>query len=159
MTVFKKYKINEFITLKLEEDLEKEGFPKITNIYIDGKKFLKCKHLLFIDPLKNDKHWKIRSIDEAQEELNKSDVREFGEKELHISPEQEFWGHCSNLQAWVENKYDTKLLHSNLAFPLLKQLTEIGDPLAKRKFKEEIAKRFQFGTDKVRQCTYQLKIT
>ncbi|MHA1151040.1 MAG: leucine-rich repeat domain-containing protein, partial [Promethearchaeota archaeon] len=40
-----------------------------------------------------------------------------------------------------ENNYDTRLLHSNLAFPLLRQLTEAGDPQAKRVFKEEIAKR------------------
>lgn len=37
--------------------------------------------------------------------------------------------------------YDTKLLHRNIAFPLLKKLTDVGDPLAKKVFKEEIAKR------------------
>ncbi len=46
-----------------------------------------------------------------------------------------------NLQSWYENNYDTRLLHSNLAFPLLKKLTDIGDPLTKQVFKEEIAKR------------------
>ena len=59
-----------------------------------------------------------------------------------IYPETEFWGHCSNLQVWVENDYNTRLLHRNLAFPLLKRLTELGDPKAKRVFKEEIAQRF-----------------
>ena len=64
---------------------------------------------------------------------------------IEIPPETEFWAHCSNLQVWYENKYDTCLLHSELAFPLLKRLEEVGDLLAKRRFKEEIAKRFEDG--------------
>lgn len=48
----------------------------------------------------------------------------------------------SNLQVWVECEYDTRLLHRNIAFPLLEKLTEAGDPLAKKRFKEEIAKRY-----------------
>ncbi len=63
----------------------------------------------------------------------------------NIPPETEFWAHCSNLQAWVENNYDTCILHSNLAFPLLKMLSEEGDPKAKKVFKEEIAKRISNG--------------
>ncbi|MHA1252089.1 MAG: leucine-rich repeat domain-containing protein [Candidatus Helarchaeota archaeon] len=62
-----------------------------------------------------------------------------------ITPEVEFWAHCSNLQVWYEHNYDTRLLHSNLSFPLLKALSEAGDKLAKRAYKEEIAKRFIAG--------------
>jgi len=47
----------------------------------------------------------------------------------------------------VENNYDTRLLHSNLAFPLLKKLSDVGDALAKKVFKEEIGKRFQAGNE------------
>ena len=65
--------------------------------------------------------------------------------QYHIPPETEFWGHCSNLQIWNENGYNSKLLHRNLAFPLLKKLTEVGDPLAIKVFKEEIAKRIDTG--------------
>ena len=42
--------------------------------------------------------------------------------------------------AWFENKYNPRLLHSNLAFPLLKQLTDVGDPLASEVFKVELIK-------------------
>jgi hypothetical protein len=42
---------------------------------------------------------------------------------------------------WAENGYDTRILHRNLAFPLLKRLSEVGDPMAKRVFSEEIAIR------------------
>ena len=66
-----------------------------------------------------------------------------------ISPDQEFWGHCSNLQMWHEHNYDTRLLHSNLSFPLLRKLADVGDPQAMRVFKEEIAKRFESGVPSV----------
>lgn len=62
-----------------------------------------------------------------------------------IPPEVEFWGHCSNLQIWTEYDYDARLLHSNLAFPLLRELTKFGDPQAKKVFKDEIFKRFSSG--------------
>ncbi|KKK63203.1 hypothetical protein LCGC14_2996640, partial [marine sediment metagenome] len=62
-----------------------------------------------------------------------------------LSPEHEFWAHSSNLQAFEENNYDTSLLHSNIAFPLLRRLSEAGDMKSKKKFKEEIAKRFSTG--------------
>ncbi|KKL47399.1 hypothetical protein LCGC14_2335940, partial [marine sediment metagenome] len=68
-----------------------------------------------------------------------------------IPPETEFWAHCSNIQAWVEHGYDTCILHSNLAFPLLKELTKAGDPQAKKVFKEEIAKRFLKGNFSVKE--------
>ncbi len=45
--------------------------------------------------------------------------------------------------------YDTRLIHSNLSFPLLKKLSEIGDIQALRVFKEEIIYRFLNGTEKV----------
>jgi Leucine-rich repeat (LRR) protein len=64
---------------------------------------------------------------------------------MGIDSETEFWAHCSNVQAWCENDYDTRLLHSNLSFPLLKKLTEVGDILAKKAFKEEIARRLESG--------------
>ncbi len=66
-------------------------------------------------------------------------------KEIEIPAEVEFWGHSSNLQVWVENNYDTRLLHRSLAFPLLRALSDLGDPLAKLRLKEEIVERFRSG--------------
>ncbi len=34
----------------------------------------------------------------------------------------EFFAHCSNLEAWINNDYNPHLLHSNLSVPLLKEL-------------------------------------
>lgn len=98
-----------------------------------------------MDPLRNEQQYEIESIDEAQE-LYKNDLEtEVTPEDFGITKEQEFWAHSSNLQAWVENKYNSCLLHSNLAFPLLKKLTEIGDVNVKRVFKDEIAQRFASG--------------
>ncbi|MHA1343572.1 MAG: hypothetical protein ACTSQG_06280, partial [Promethearchaeota archaeon] len=133
----REFKVNKYITLKLEGEE--------TVIYITGERFIQCKFLLLNIPIKKLSSFdEIESIDEATDKLDHS-LEPWDGREDKIPPEVEFWGHCSNLQVWYEYNYDTRLLHSNLAFPLLKKLTEAGDILAKRVFKEEIAKRVQRG--------------
>jgi len=141
--VEKEFQVNEYIVLKLEEGK--------TNIYIKGKLFRQCKYLFILNPHENEKQWEINSIDEAAEVLNSSLERDIKPKDVDLSPEDEFWGHCSNIQAWVENNYDTRLLHTNIAFPLLKKLYFLKDFTAKRKFSEEIAKRYNEGSKNVRE--------
>lgn len=149
MTPEKEFKVNEYITLKLESG---ESF-----IYIKGEKFLQCIRLVLNIGAKDITIYdQIDSIDEVADvykrktiEQNKIfqglSVKPDSNQNHDITPEQEFWGHCSNLQTWVENDYDTRSLHSNLAFPLLKKLSEEGDPIAKEVFKKEIIKRFKSG--------------
>lgn len=130
----KKFQINEFITLKLENGR--------TVLYVDNEPFLQCKFLL-IEIQRNEiqKFNKVNSVDEVAENVDiAEDIYSY-----NIPPETEFWGHCSNLQAWVEHDYDTRLIHSTLGFPLLEKLSEIGDTKAKNIFKEEIAKRLGEG--------------
>ena len=130
-----KFKINEYLELRLEKGK--------TNIYVEGRLFNQCKYLLLKMPSDNFKNLEdIDSIDEAAENLDRSLERA---NNHYISPETEFWGHCSNLQAWYENNYDTRILHRNLAFPLLKALVEAGDKIAKREFKEQVALRLESG--------------
>jgi len=135
------------MTLKLEEEIfdEKADLKKTrTNIYVKCEKFQHCSFLLIDIPIeKTTLIDEITSIDEAEEKLDNS-LEEDNENpfEYKIPPETEFWGHCSNIQVWYENNYNTRLLHRNLAFPLLKRLTEVGDPIANRVLKEEIAQRF-----------------
>ncbi len=134
----KKFNVNRYITLKLEEGK--------TNIYVNGQIFDQCKFLFLNIPVEKISSFdEIESIDEAIEQLGSS----VEHRVIDIPPEAGFWGHCSNLQAWAENNYDTRLLRSNLAFPLLKKLTEIGDPNAKNIFKEEIAKRLESGNQNI----------
>jgi len=130
-----KFKINEYLELRLENDK--------TNIYIRNRLFNQCKYLLLKMPSDNLRDLEdINSIDEAAESLDRSME---GKHMYNISPDTEFWGHCSNLQAWYENNYDTRILHRNLAFPLLKALVEAGDKIAKREFKEQVALRLESG--------------
>jgi len=130
----KEFKVNEYITLKLEGGN--------TNIYVNGKLFQQCKLLLLNIPVEKVSSFdEIESIDEATEKLDYSLER--NSNWINIPQETEFWGHCSNLQVWIENNYDTRLLHRTIAFPLLKKLTKVGDPNARRIFKEEICKRFE----------------
>ncbi len=139
----REFKVNEFLSLRLEDEQ--------TIIYVKGQIFNQCVFLLLnINVDEMSTFDEIDSIDEAAEKLNVS--LEYLDKAytFNIPPEVEFWGHCSNLQVWYEHDYDTRLIHSNLAFPLLRKLTEVGDPLAKKVFKEEIIKRYIQGTDAIR---------
>ncbi|MFX1322331.1 MAG: hypothetical protein ACFFAQ_11885 [Promethearchaeota archaeon] len=134
MPIEKEFKINDFLSLKLEGGK--------TFIYVKGERFNQCKFLLLefsVDQVRSIDN--IESIDELAEKLDRS----LEGKSRKIPLETEFWGHCSNLQAWYEHDYNTRLLHRNLAFPLLKKLTDCGDLLAKKVFKEEIAKRIESG--------------
>ena len=131
------FSINTHISLKKIKDS--------IQIYVDNEPFNQCRYLLIIDPQKNKNHLEIDSIDEAESLYNNNLEIKLAPEDLGITKEQEFWAHCSNLQAWAENDYDTRLLHSNLSFPLLKKLTEVGDVKASKVFKEEIAQRFVRG--------------
>ena len=143
------FKVNKYIILRLE--------GKYTIIFVNGKRFDYCKRLFIVIPETSKENYDgIESIDEASDiydhYLIDNETYKYEGGILfpspyfyNIPPEVEFWGHCSNIQAWVEYDYDTRILHSNLAFPLLKELTKAGDPKAKRIFKEEIAKRISSG--------------
>ena len=139
------FRINDFITLKFEDDK--------TNIYILGEEFIQCKYLLMNVPIQDiERYNEMNSIDEASEKLDKTLERGNPEAfKINIPFKVEFWGHCSNLQVWAEQDYDTCFIHSNLAFPLLKKLTEVEDLRARKIFKDEIGKRFEMGPDSVRQ--------
>lgn len=140
--------INQYITLKLEHGR--------TFIYVNGKRFIQCIRLILNIP-KSDIHLydEIDSIDEAaklyeshlyQNRVIRAHIGEHLPRNIqNITPEQEFWGHCSNIQAWVEHDYDTRILMTNISFPLLRELTKAGDPKAKRVYKEEIALRLESG--------------
>ena len=145
------FKINDLFSVKFR-------FPA-TEIYINGKYFMQCKRLVLnIHRSEIKRYNEINSIDEAAEiydhyvhehEILKDDGLpevENDENFTLINPEEEFWGHCSNLQVWFEHDYDTRLLKANLAFPLLERLANAGDKLAQIKFKEEILKRLLSGS-------------
>lgn len=129
-------KINQYITLKLINGK--------TKIYLAGQEFLMCKKVVLNIP-KN----LINTINTMDDFMDASEITKGDE--YNIDPKTEFWVHSSNFQVWVENDYDTSLLEKNLAFPLLKKLSELGDQRAKRCFKEEIARRYLTGSFNTKQ--------
>ncbi|MBS3741872.1 MAG: hypothetical protein KGY74_07110 [Candidatus Cloacimonetes bacterium] len=132
------FRINEFLQVGL--------IGKSTKIYVNNQRFTQCSYLLFnLDANNLEKYNEINSIDEMKDKYS----QEHEQGKCNLDPETEFWGHCSNLQAWAENDYDTRILEMRLAFPLLKRLTEVGDPMAKKVLKEEIARRYKSGYDSV----------
>ena len=126
------YKINKYFEVKLEEGK--------TNIYICGHFFRHCKYILVDIERSNISMYSDSSIDDIAEYLG-HDLEKKSKSPTRISPEVEFWAHCSNLEVWANNDYNSKFLHRNIAFPMLKELSKAGDPLAIKVFKEEIVKR------------------
>ncbi|MHA1252056.1 MAG: leucine-rich repeat domain-containing protein [Candidatus Helarchaeota archaeon] len=134
----KTFKVNEYITLKLENDK--------TNICINGKLLHQCRYLLFVNPQLNKAQKNITSIDDIEDIVAGEEEEITDLKKLGITPEQDFWAHCSNLQTSYEHNYDTRLLRSNLSFPMLRALVKAGVKLAKKVFKLEVAERFIAST-------------
>lgn len=138
------FRINKYLTLKLVN--------KETEIFVNGKPFRQCKYLLLnLDAKHLEDYDEIKSIDQAETELNHDLHGAHGgiKEEYEITAQDEFQAHCSNLQVWAESNYDTRLLHRNLAFPLLKRLTEVGDPTARMRYRDEIAERLESGEEVV----------
>lgn len=133
----KDFKVNEYITLKLEGGK--------TNIYVKGELFQQCKFLLLNIPVEEISSFDdIQSVDETAEKHDSS-LEGVAQFHFEIPPEVKFWGHCSNMQVWAEHNYNTRILHRSIAFPLLKILKEKNDPIAKKVFNKEIAKRLSSG--------------
>ncbi|MFX1503518.1 MAG: leucine-rich repeat domain-containing protein [Promethearchaeota archaeon] len=148
---------NKGLVPKWEVESWYEGFNEV-NIYISGS-FIKPRryrgnYYNLIEKTANsipfkDINMDSITIDEIASYLDHSlnkycyskDPKNEKWNVYKVSPEIEFWGLCSNLQVWVENNYDTTLLHRGIAFPLLKELVKAGDPKAVQVFKKEIIKR------------------
>ncbi|NMC03986.1 MAG: tetratricopeptide repeat protein [Candidatus Lokiarchaeota archaeon] len=117
-------------------------------VHVNGKPFIQCMHLLLTIPLGTDTS-DVASIDEAARKFASVVVGRGAEarsKDIELDPEVEFMGHCSNIQAWAEHDYAPGLLHSNIAYPLLKELADAGDEKAKRVFEAEVIDRVKAGT-------------
>lgn len=129
------FKINDLVDLRL--------INKKTYIYINDKRYVQCFNLLLNPGGKvSTQQYPIKNMDEASQVFGGSYSQSF----IKISPEETFMAHCSNIQAFFEHGLNTDLLHSNVAFPLLKKLVNIGYRPAVAAFKKEIIKRYNEGT-------------
>jgi len=126
------FRINKYITVKLQDDK--------TYVYINNKRYIQCLKLL----LTLRKEHQFDSIDQM-EFSNLHHIKDSHETTIDITAEEEFTAHCSSLQAFAENNYNTNLLHRSISFQLLKKLYEVGDPIALKKFISELKKRCENG--------------
>ena len=131
--------IDEHITLKLILDK--------TLIYVCGDLFLTCqKIVLTLAPTDFKDYEGFTGIDDILEFYH-AEGRPLGVKEnkLSITPEEEFWAHCSNMQAWVESGYDTHVLSKYISFPILAKLSKKGISQFILLLKEELIERLKSG--------------
>lgn len=100
-----------------------------SRIYIDEEEFLTC-HFVPLEiptyPLSEFKE--IESINDVIDRLDNELERE--DKPFELNPELDFFVNCSNLEAWVEYDYDTRILDYKLSFPLLQKMSEAGNKRA-----------------------------
>lgn len=90
------FKVNKYITLKLEN--------RESKIYVLDRFFNQCKSLYLAVSLNEINNYDVDALDDIQQKLGiPLNEREDFNSSLIIPPEDEFWGHCSNLQAWAEN--------------------------------------------------------
>jgi hypothetical protein len=148
--ILKKFVVNEHIDVVLEEDGK-------TRVYIDGVQFIQCMRLLLTIPLAADvgNAGEVNSIDDAKVKygtLFEGQGYESPVQHVLIDPFTEFQAHCSNIEAWAEHDYDTRLLHSNIAFPLLKALAKVGDAKARRVLDAELGERIRDGSPATRRA-------
>ncbi len=122
------FTVNEFISLKLKNSE--------TKIYVNGEYFYHCKYLIISIPVDRLDEWEGY---ETMDQIIKATGRSEGQrKATHLTPQEAFWGHCSNIQAWADNGYDYRLLDTKLSIPII---MDIMKGLVKGKDKEKF-KRF-----------------
>lgn len=116
-------------------------------ILVDNMPFVHCSFLAASIPI--DEATRVSeqtpSIDamvhiEGARSMEGIDALAFG-----MTPEEIMIAHSSNLIAWVENDYNTRILASNLSFPLLKELARVGDDKARRVLQGDIIDRLKEG--------------
>ncbi len=125
--------INEHMDMRWHE-----GKPRI---FIDDKPFMHCAFLVVA----------VDTADPANEQATVDDLAARpGARRLEgrdamteygLTKDDVLWGFYSSIVGWVESGYNTQVIHTNLAFPLLRELARVGDPKAKRVLKGEIHDR------------------
>ncbi len=98
----KLFKINDRIDVVLEEDKIK--------IFVTGEEFMICKGIAIqISYGELDEMRDFSSIDDLVSNYYEIIEKNGNVNEQQITLETEFFVHCSNLQVWAENGYDTRL--------------------------------------------------
>ncbi|MHA1747292.1 MAG: hypothetical protein ACTSYF_01450, partial [Promethearchaeota archaeon] len=86
-------------------------------IYVDGMRFKACRFVPISIPVEElPKYDSIESIDDIIRHLDRS-LEARPPKWIHGESlaELDFFVNCSNMQAWVENDFNTRILDSRLS--------------------------------------------
>ena len=119
--IVKEFPITDNLGLRLVKD-HKVNREK-TVIVINGYEITQCMYLLMqLDTQEAEESNDYVNIDEMAMKYGRN--MEHNASSFDITAEEEFWGHCSNIQAWVENDYNPCCLHSSLSVPLLTLLAK-----------------------------------
>ncbi|MHA1763974.1 MAG: hypothetical protein ACTSYC_09510, partial [Promethearchaeota archaeon] len=127
-----------------------------SRIFIDDEELMVCSFVPLAIPEKELPKFKdMESINDIIDHLDHS-IEYYGSEaweglSVEEREELDFFVNCSNLQAWVEHDYNTRLLDYRLSFPILKKLAEKGDWYARVRFKEELIERFRKGSKEVKE--------
>ncbi len=137
--------VNRFLDVTYDEKARR------ARVFVGGKPFLHCAFIVAsIDKTSPDDEG-IGSIDDLAVSMeHDAHILEGPRVREYLSPAEEVLAHASNLQAWAEHGYDTRLLHTNIAFPLLKELAKAGDDVAARALDAEIESRLKDGNNATR---------
>ncbi|MHA1680024.1 MAG: hypothetical protein ACTSUE_03385 [Promethearchaeota archaeon] len=92
----------------------------------------------------------IDNIDDILSNVSfKSENSMIRESSSILTPDEEFQGHCSNIEAWYENGYNLNLLDSRLAIPVLDSLYKAGDEKARSAYGDIVLRRLSGGSIKI----------
>lgn len=132
------------MTMQITEHLEVKGDPP--GAYVDGNLVSYCSYVLVTAP-----------IDTPEDNMNDI-IKIYGKPERecrdimkNVSNDTLILAHASNIQAWVEHDYDPRILHTNIAFPLLRALATV-DPAAMDKSLEIVHERWKQGSENSRKA-------
>ncbi len=118
--ILQEFTINSHLGLQLISNGNSR--PK-TVILVNGNRISQCMYLMMeLDHKDAEESHEYVNIDECSRRYSRG--LENSKNRYPITAEEEFWGHCSNLQAWFENKYNPNVLHSSLSVPLLTKLAK-----------------------------------
>ena len=139
--MIKEIVINDLLSVALFKDGK-------VHACVAGKPVIQCVHV-FITAAPDDKiSTEIECIDQAIKMVrNTSEVNDgaWTGESTTIDADTALMGHASNIQAWAENDYDSRILVTAVAHPILEALKKAGDITAARKYYSSIAERWVQG--------------
>lgn len=108
---------------------------------VGDEAIVQCVHVFLMPMTVTDNDDNIDSIISSSREIYKN--KDFNDSGL--DNDTLLLGHASNLQAWADCGYDSRILSSTVARPILAALAKHGDRVAKNRYMASIIERWMEG--------------